>query len=88
MEACTVSACQGPALDLTSHARASVSDSSLSQSSGPFPFKVFYVVLQLLRLLSRRSEYCSNDSVCCLRPLPTGEDRMRLPCSIIDEHVF
>ena len=36
MEACTVSACKGPALDLTMHAQASVADSSLTNCSGAF----------------------------------------------------
>ena len=35
MEACTVSACKGPALDLALHAQASVTDSSLTNFSGP-----------------------------------------------------
>ena len=34
MEACTVNACRGPALDLTLHAQATVSDSALTNCSG------------------------------------------------------
>ena len=34
MEACTVSACKGPALDLTLQTQATVTDSSLTNSSG------------------------------------------------------
>ena len=35
LEACTIKDCQGPALDLTQHAQASVMDCSLSNCTGP-----------------------------------------------------
>lgn len=61
-EACTVSACKGPALDLTLHARATVTDCSLTNSSG--------ASLPCLPRVGRRHPSCAARTKPSHTPLP------------------